>query len=101
MTTQANGSGAGQGGACNGSYTSWPMARRPTKLQFYEHPVTCPHCGAKVIVTSLMERILVAGRTCPVCKREMFIDDGRAAQTLNSDFEIAPRNPALRAISMI
>jgi hypothetical protein len=54
------------------------MARRPTKLEFYEHPVTCPYCGAKVIVTSLMERILAARRNCPVCKREMFIDDGRA-----------------------
>ena len=56
------------------------MARHPTKLQFYEHPVTCPHCGAKVIVTSLMERILAARRNCPACKREMFIDDGRAVK---------------------
>ena len=54
------------------------MARRPTKLQFYEHPVTCPHCRSKVIVMSVMETLLAARRYCPVCKREMFIENGVA-----------------------
>ena len=54
------------------------MARRATKLQFYEHPVTCPYCGSKVIVMSVMETILAARRHCPVCKREMFIENGKA-----------------------
>ena len=54
------------------------MARRPTKLQFYEHPVTCPYCGSKVIVISVMETILAACRHCPVCKKEMSIENGVA-----------------------
>ena len=56
------------------------MALRSTKLEFYEHPVTCPYCRAKVTVVSLMERLLPVRRTCPACKRELFIDDGRAVK---------------------
>ena len=56
------------------------MARRPTKLEFREHRVTCPYCRANVTIISLMEIILAARRTCPVCKREMFIDNGKAVK---------------------
>ena len=54
------------------------MARRPTKLQFYQHPVTCPYCRSKVVVVSVMEIILAARRHCPACKKEMFVENGRA-----------------------
>jgi hypothetical protein len=56
------------------------MARRPTKLQFYEHPVRCPYCRNDITITSLMEVILAARRNCPICKREMLIDNGRAVK---------------------
>jgi Zn finger protein HypA/HybF involved in hydrogenase expression len=56
------------------------MARRPTKLEFHEHPVICPYCKANVVISSLMEFIIAARRTCPVCKREMLIDNGRAVK---------------------
>ena len=74
------------------------MPRRPTKLQFYEHPVTCPYCGAKVIVTSLMERIPAAPRNCPVCKREMFIDDGRVVKM---PVEVTSKKPPKQTRSRI
>jgi len=56
------------------------MARRPTKLQFYDHPVTCPYCRAGITVYSLMEYIIAARRTCPHCKHEMLIHEGRATK---------------------
>lgn len=56
------------------------MARRPTKLEFYEHHVTCPYCRSSITITSLMEVILAARRICPVCKREMFVDNGKAVK---------------------
>src|SRR5215469_6051344 len=61
-------------------YTVAPMARRPTKLEFFEHPATCPYCHAKVTVVSLMERLLASPRICPACKREFFIEDGKAVR---------------------
>lgn len=54
------------------------MARRPTKLEFHEHRVTCPYCRADITITSVMETIFAARRNCPVCKREMFIENGKA-----------------------
>ena len=54
------------------------MARRPTKLQFYEHRFTCPYCRTNITITSLMETIFAARRNCPVCKKEMFIENGVA-----------------------
>jgi len=56
------------------------MARRPTKLQVYEHRVTRPCCRANATITSLMEVILAARRTCPVSKTEMLIDNGKAVK---------------------
>ena len=56
------------------------MARRPTKLQFHEHRVTCPYCRTAITITSLMEIILTARRNCPICKREMLISNGRAVK---------------------
>ena len=56
------------------------MAIRQTKLEFYDHPVTCPYCHVEVVFTSMMERIILARRTCPACKVEMLIEDGRAVR---------------------
>jgi hypothetical protein len=61
-------------------YTDAPMARRPTKLEVYDHRVVCPYCHAAVVIRSLMEQIFMARRDCPVCKREMLIKDGRAVK---------------------
>src|SRR5215469_9075949 len=61
-------------------YIMAPMARRPIKLEFFEHPATCPYCQAKVTVVSLMERLLASPRICPACKREFFIEDGKAVR---------------------
>jgi hypothetical protein len=67
------------------------MARRPTKLQFYEHCVTCPYCRTDITVTSLMEIILVARRNCPVCKREMLIENGRAVKLSGESAKKPPK----------
>lgn len=48
------------------------FGRRPTKLGFHEHRVTCPYCRSNVTVVSLMEWLVVARRTCPACKREFY-----------------------------
>ena len=58
-----------------------PMARRPTKLEFHEHRVTCPYCRKDITVYSLLEVILAARRICPSCKREMLIDHGNAVRS--------------------
>ena len=56
------------------------MARRPTKLEFHEHRVTCPYCPTDLTVYSLMEYVIAASRICPHCKREMLIDQGKAVR---------------------
>ena len=56
------------------------MARRPTKLEVYDHHVVCPYCHAAVVIRSLMGQLFIASRDCPVCKREMLIKDGRAVK---------------------
>lgn len=56
------------------------MARRPLKLEVHNHRVVCPYCREEVVFPSLMERIIIARRNCPVCKREMLIVDGRATK---------------------
>jgi hypothetical protein len=56
------------------------MVRRPTKLEFHEHRLTCPYCHTDITITSLMDVILAARRICSVCKREMFIDNGKAVK---------------------
>ena len=67
------------------------MVRRPTKLQFYEHPATCPYCGRKVIVMSVMETIPAACRHCPVCKKEMLIENGKAKKMPMEDEKKTPK----------
>jgi transposase-like protein len=61
------------------------MAKRITEpdaddLEMYEHVVTCPHCKAELTVVSPMEKILMARRTCPACKKEFVIQDGEACK---------------------
>jgi len=56
------------------------MARRPTKLEFHEHRVTCPYCRKDITIFSLMEVILASRRICPNCKREMMIDNVEAVK---------------------
>ena len=54
------------------------MARRLNKLEFHEHALRCPYCRSYVMVYSLMEQLIIARRTCPICKRLMLIRKGRA-----------------------
>jgi len=55
---------------CVVCYTLHPMARRPTKLQVYDHALACPYCCADLVFPSFMEKIFAARRTCPNCKNE-------------------------------
>lgn len=54
------------------------MARRPSTLEFHEHVLRCPYCRSDIIVHSLMKNIVLARRTCPICRRLMLIRNGRA-----------------------
>lgn len=65
------------------------MARRPSKLAFHEHSVTCPYCRADITIYSLMEHIIAARRICPKGKREMMIDNGKAVR-LSAEGEKKP-----------
>ena len=67
------------------------MARRPTKLEFFEHPATCPYCQAEVTVVSLMQRLLASPRVCPACKREFFIEDGTAKKIPGVGAKMPPK----------
>ena len=67
------------------------MARRPTKLEVYDHHVVCPYCHADVVFPSLMERIIIARRFCPVCKGEMLIEDGRTRKVLGDGVKKPPK----------
>jgi glutaredoxin len=75
-----------------------PMARRPTKLEFHEHRVTCPYCRKDIMIYSLMEIIIAARRTCPNCKREMMIDNGKAVR-LSAEGEKKPPKQVRSRIS--
>jgi transposase-like protein len=48
-----------------------------TDLELHDHPMRCPYCKTDVVITSPMEEILVARRTCPACQREFVIDEGK------------------------
>lgn len=48
------------------------FGRRLAKWEFHEHRVMCPFCRSNVTVVSLMERLVVARRTCPACRREFY-----------------------------
>src|SRR5437660_4065785 len=56
----------------------YPVAvKRKTKIPIHEHQVTCPLCRTKLTILSPMETILLARRTCPKCKREFLIENGK------------------------
>jgi hypothetical protein len=59
---------------------NFPMAVRLTKLEFYNHPFTCPYCHTEVAFTSVMQTLLGARRTCPACTQEMLIEVGKAVK---------------------
>jgi len=43
------------------------------KVSLTEKNIICPHCDAELAVTSPMESILMACRTCPNCNKEFLI----------------------------
>ena len=69
------------------------MTRLPKKLEIHEHPITCPYCGADLVIQSPMEVIFAARRTCPQYNNEMLIDHGKAVRLG------AGKKPAKRAQS--
>ena len=44
-----------------------------------------------VVFPSLMERIIIARRFCPVCKGEMLIEDGRTRKALGDGAKKPPK----------
>jgi transposase-like protein len=51
--------------------------KRKTKIPIHEHQVTCPFCRTNLTILSPMETILLARRTCPKCKREFLVENGK------------------------
>ena len=54
-----------------------------TDLELYDHSMQCPYCNTTVIVSSPMEEILFARRTCPACQREFVIAEAGAVSVEN------------------
>ena len=54
---------------------------RPIKLDFYDHPFTCPICKAEIVFTSMQVKIVSSRRACPACKGELLIHEGVATPT--------------------
>jgi competence CoiA-like predicted nuclease len=51
---------------------------RPVKLDFFDHPFTCPICKASIVYTSMHTVIVSSQRKCPSCKGELMIEQGVA-----------------------
>ena len=52
---------------------------RPLKIEFFDHPFTCPLCKKEIVYTSMYTLIVSSWRKCPSCKGELLIHDGTAA----------------------
>ena len=50
---------------------------RPVKLEFFQHPFTCPLCKAAIVYTSMQTVIAYSTRLCPSCKGELVIQQGK------------------------
>lgn len=49
---------------------------RPVKLDFFDHPFTCPLCQEHTVYTSMQTVILKSRRKCPSCEGELLILEG-------------------------
>jgi len=54
------------------------FAVRPVKLEFFDHPFTCPLCNVGIVFTSMHTVITDSRRKCPSCKGELLIHQGKA-----------------------
>jgi uncharacterized protein YbaR (Trm112 family) len=52
-----------------------PGPRRSIKLPLTEIPMKCPHCNERLIVATVMGKIILGRRTCPRCEQEFMIDN--------------------------
>jgi competence CoiA-like predicted nuclease len=50
---------------------------RPIKLEFFDHPFTCPLCSTEIVYTSMEIVIVYSRRLCPSCKGELVIQQGK------------------------
>ena len=49
---------------------------RPVKLDFFDHPFTCPLCKEHIVYTSMHTVIVDSRRKCPCCEGELLIRQG-------------------------
>jgi len=52
-----------------------PGARRTIKFPLTEIPVECPHCEARLIIATVMDKIIFGRRTCPTCRKQFIMDN--------------------------
>jgi len=64
---------------------------RPVKLDFFDHPFTCPLCKEQIVYTSMQTVILYSERKCPSCKGDLLIQEGKITA-------IGDRKPPKRAV---
>src|SRR5436305_12535310 len=52
------------------------FAVRPVKLDFFDHPFTCPLCKEHIVYTSMNIVLVDSRRKCPSCEGELLINEG-------------------------
>jgi len=50
---------------------------RPVKLEFFDHPFTCPICRMDIVYTYTQTLIVCSTRLCPSCRGELLIQQGK------------------------
>ena len=63
---------------------------RPVKLDFFDHPFTCPLCKEHIVYMSMHKVIVSSRRKCPSCQGELLINEGTVTAAI-SDKKAAKR----------
>src|SRR5215467_8437510 len=58
-------------------------AVRPVKLDFFDHPFTCPLCKEHIVYTSMHTVIADSRRKCPSCQGELLINEGTVTAAIS------------------
>jgi hypothetical protein len=56
---------------------------RPVKLDFFDHPFTCPLCKEHIVYTSMHTVIVSSRRKCPSCQGELLINEGTVSAAIS------------------